>query len=251
MRKTLVSVGVAVSTVLAAVFGLRGPGDRFYEVARTQDIQYQVMPRELAPRWGWADTWDSKRDGLRERLREHQGQSYVIKPRERPEWSRARNLKNTLAILGERVRTAPVGYVWLVRALTDGYEERARKVDLNPAVAMDTEGTVPVDIVVGTLKARFGDRVQLWGIYACRSIYSSWTLSQHAYANAADFGGTTATLSEAARYIYDLTRKDYVPVSEILWWGHNLLTGHYVYDHYNHVHFSGEPLLSGPCRRAD
>lgn len=249
-KKKLTVAAVAASTVVAGIVAVNEPGPRFYEIPATQDINYQVMPTELAPRWGSAHPWPDERAGLRERLREHQGASYVVKPRARPEWSRARNLSNTLAVLSDRVTGAPVGQVWLVRALLDDYTERARKVDLNPAVAMDTEGTVAVDIIAGTTFSRFPE-LRNSGIYNCRNIAGSGSWSQHAYSgigwrgNAIDFGGETAMLAKAARYQYDLVRKGYLPASQILWWGHNLLSGSTVYDHYDHVHTSGLPLFTG------
>lgn len=171
--------------------------------------------------------------------------SYVLMP-ESGEWSRARNLENTLGVLSSRLQSGPEKRVWYVKALLDSYQERARKIDMNPAVAMNTPGTNAIDVVAGTVFKEFPS-LQNWGIAACRNIAGTSSWSQHAYANAIDFGGSSSTLDDATYYMLSLVRKHYLPASQILWQGEEQISGSSVSDHYNHVHVSGLPLVSGPA----
>lgn len=243
-------VAALVAATLAGVlFGIRAPERRFYETAATRDRAFKAVP-VTRDGWGVARSLPETIEVLRTRLSPHRGESFAIRRRADEEWSRRRNLDETLRLLRDRLDRAPYYEVWLVRAWADGYTERARKVDLNPAVVMDTEGSPSVDIIAGTVFRRFPE-LQNWGIYACRRIAGSSTWSQHAYSgpdwrgNAIDVGGDPDLLDRAAHWLAELARKGYVPATQILWRYRSLLTGTYVADHTNHFHASAVPLRTG------
>ncbi len=258
-RGAIAGAIAAAATMLAVVFGLTRPelAVRYfnpqgaYEIDATQDLAFKAAPRD-SDRWGAADSLADTIAHIRERMRKHRGSGtqfdfkFVLRAKDTMEYSRARLLDPTLDALRKRLRKADVGQVWYIRALFDDYTFRSAKFDLNPAMVIDTEGTRPVDIIVGSTVVRF-PKASVIGIYACKYIYGTHTLSQHALGggNAVDWGGSTALLDAIAGYQMRLIRKDYLPVSQLLWQGHNLLSGSSVYDHFDHVHDSGLPLLEG------
>jgi len=228
-----------------SVFGIHqtlGPGGGgLYETKRTLWPAYQAAPRAW-DKWGSTTSLDSRVDAMRGRLRDHDGESFQLKANGAEEWSVLRNLNNTLITLRDRMNHAPVGAVWFVKAKKDQYQEGIRKKDLNPAKATATEGTDAVDIIVGTLRHLY-PQINIGGIYECRTTISG-SISQHAHANAVDVTASYSYMDKTAHGMYALTMKGYIPVSQILWNYHNLLSGNYVYDHTNHIHFSGDPLIN-------
>jgi len=242
----------AAATVLVAVLGVFGLHQAslpngLYETKRTLWPAYQAVPRTWDS-WGPKTDLGYRIDTMAERLSKHRG-GYQLRQGGTNDWSTTRPLVKTMGVLQDRMTHAKVGAVWYVKAKVDQYQEKIRKLDLNPAVAMATEGTDPIDIVVGTMRLRH-PTIHLISIYACRTILGSNQLSQHAYANAADMSGAYSEMDRAAHDMLNLVRKDFIPVSQILWNYKNLLSGNYVYDHTDHIHFSGDPLLSGSCRHA-
>jgi len=248
-RRAIAAAVIAVATAVGSFIGLKGPEapepvartyspSSAYEIAATQDISYRVADRpaqDLSGAVAYIRTW-MKRPA-------HRGEGYVIRAVPGMEWSITRPLNKTLARLSVRLARDGVGGYWSVMAVRDSFRMYVLKVDLNPAMVIDTQGTLAVDIIVGTVVTKFGN-VPEWGIFVCKRISGSSSWSQHAYANAVDFGGDTDRLNKVAYYILDLYGRGYVPVSQILWRYHNLITGSSVSDHANHVHFSG-PLMSG------
>jgi len=246
--KRRLAAGVLAAAVAVTTIIVGGRGPKLSEIPATQDVRYQAT-KVTWQKWGPGRTMPDTVTFLRGKLADHKGKSFVIKERGDDSWSRARNLNNTLTILSSRVANDDLGDVWLVRARVDDFTMRVRGKDFNPAVYFDhPDATQAVDIIIGTLMKRHPD-LRIGGVYACRTVTGSWTLSQHSYGNAVDVFGTKLQMDVAAKDILDLTLKGYVPASQILWNYRNLLTGHYVYDHTNHIHFSGSPLLFGPCRR--
>jgi len=248
IRKGLVATAVAVATAIsAALFGV-SEVPQYTEIAATQQIRYQTAPASWEA-WGPGRYLGEAMENARDRLARHQGGSYRIKQKGEDEWSRLRNLSNTVAALRDKLEHAPIASVWLVLAEMDDWKLKARGWDYNPAAYFNhPDGTLAVDIVIGTLMKRHPE-LTIGGVYVCRPIQGSYTLSQHSYGNAVDVFGTYSQMRLAAYDMLDLGRAGYVPVSQILWDYQNLFTGHYVYDHTNHVHFSGDPLQSGSCRR--
>jgi hypothetical protein len=253
MKRRLGIAGAAgaVLTLLAVIFGVqegqivrRFDPDSAYEIAATQDIAYRLAdrnPRPLGATIDNARTW----------MRHHRGDGYRIRRENTMEWSIARPAGETARHLRDVLRRVEVRTVVYVRAEADDIVLHILKVDLNPAMVIDTEGTLAIDVIVGTTVVRFPS-VQSLGIYACRYIAGTHELSEHAAANAWDIGGTTALLDRVAEYQLQLWRKGYLPVSQILWDGRNLISGSPVADHYSHIHDSGDPLLHPTrCMRAD
>ena len=247
-RKGIIASATALITGIVAAVTLTTSGSKFYEIPYvTQDIRYQAVPVNWE-QWGPRSSLDGIITKIRTRMAEHRGGDFQLKARAADDWSRLRSLEETLTIFRLKLRNANPLEVWLIRAGKDGFTMRARGRDFNPAVATATEGTQAIDVVVGTLRKRHPN-IRIGGIYACRNtVYGN--RSQHAFSNAVDVTGTTAQMWDAAKDFLALHRQGYMPVSQILWWGRNLISGNGVYNHYNHIHFSGSPLLSGACRRA-
>lgn len=216
-----------------------------YEIAATQDIKYRVGDRpahELDVVLEYIHTWM--------RRPAHRGDGYQIRLSPGGEWSRKRTLNESLSALHDRLQAAKVDDQWVIRSVASGFHMWTLKVDANPAKVIDTEGTRAIDIIVGTTVYRF-PTLSTAGIYVCKYIAGSYTLSQHSYANAVDWVGPEATLNAAANYQLGLVKQGYLPASQILWRGRNIISGSSVSDHYSHIHDSGSPLLSGSsCRRA-
>lgn len=248
MKKTMAGAVVAAALAVGALFGIQTepPKDPFFELESTRRIEFQSTPKTWDT-WGPAQSMDERMEVTRERLANHRGEGYRLRrAAEGQEWSRIRTLGDTMQVLQDRLRDAAVGAVWLARAVDDGFTVKSRKVDTNPAIGYPTVGTTPIDIVVGTLKTRHPG-ISIGGIYSCRPILGSSTLSQHSYANAVDVFGSSEAMNAAAYDLYRMAKAGLIPVSQVLWNNKNLFTGNYVYDHTNHIHFSGDPLLSGGC----
>ena len=260
-----VGAGVAAtSLILGTLYSFLGlepkvllsrvPRSAVHEVAATREIRYQVVPVERKSGWGVARGIRPTMHQLREELLDHRGGGYRVEVG--GEWGETHNLVRTLhrfqraltsrPVFGEGA--PPVEAVVVVKAMKDSYRERGRRIDRNPAKFTSTEGTTAVDIIVGTTVWYF-PAVQVDGIYACRTISGSGTLSQHAYGNAVDFFGSTTLLDDVASFQYSLVKRGYLPISQLLWRGRDVISGHSVSNHYSHIHDSGDPLLSGGCSR--
>lgn len=256
-RPTKIGIGIiAGSTALGLIFGVNREepkeweatapprtynAARAYEIPATQKIRYQIAnqrPRNLKPTLHRTRAW----------MGHHKG-PYRIRRENSTEWSVARNEQQTIDQLRKVLRNISPGVKIQVRAESDKERLFTLKVDLNPAKIIDTEGTRAIDIIIGTTVVKFPSLSEA-GIYVCRPIAGTNTLSQHAYANAVDWVGSQTVLNTVAAYQLQLMKQGYLPVSQILWKGRDLISGHGVYDHYGHIHDSGKPLLSGSCRRS-
>ena len=255
VRRAVLAAMLALGAAAAGIIGIEVnqdepriayPASSAYEIPQTQDIRYRVADRPPQLLQGVIDYARTQLSRPH-----HQGEGFIVREYgiPLPEKPRARELDPALDRYRSKLDGADVGDMWFIRAVVDGYTLYTLKIDLNPAAVIDTEGTLPVDIVVGTLRTNYPG-ISIGGIYSCRTISGSGTLSQHAYANAADVFGTSSNLNEAAYGMLALARGGYIPVSQILWDYKNLITGRYVSDHTSHIHFTGSPLLSGACRRA-
>ena len=253
MARPTVRGGVTAAVIAASLsllFGVHEPiarqtynADRAYEIPATQDVKYRVAdrpPHDLIVVLHYIHTWLSRPA--------HRGEGYVIREIPGMEWSRKRNLHSTLHKLRERLQKAEVDDYFGIMSVHSRFHMWILKVDVNPAKIIDTEGTQAVDIIVGTTVTKFPN-IASAGIYVCRYISGSYSLSQHSYANAVDWIGSRELLASVAAYQLRLRRLGYLPASQILWNGRDTISGHSVYDHYDHVHDSGSPLLSGSCRR--
>jgi hypothetical protein len=252
LRNTVsIAIGVVAATLTAllGLFGLDKEPQLIprvgvpYEIAATQDIKYRTgdrPPQELS------DALDYIKINMGRP--QHSGDGYVIREVGTMEWSIKRNLQDTISKLRERMIKESVGGYWTMMSVKSRFHMWILKVDLNPAKIQNTPGNQAIDIIVGTVTNKFGN-VPIWGIFQCRHVSGSYSWSQHAWANAVDFGGDTTRLNNAAYYLLELARKNYVPVSQILWRGRNLLSGSSISGHYEHIHASGEPLRTGtpPC----
>ncbi len=111
--------------------------------------------------------------------------------------------------------------------------------------------TWPIHRAWADVFARWGGSVSNLGTSSCRRIFgrpapAPW--SEHAWGNAWDIGGSTATLAAVAHW---LARQPYA--AQVLWQYRDLVTGTSVEDHTGHVHLSGNPLrnpsgtMTPPC----
>lgn len=262
MNRRRVGLGTTVAILAGVIiFGAREqvptetriPVNQAYEIAATRALSYQAVPVERKTGWGVARGLDATINHMKERFDRHDGPFQI---NVRGVWGPKRNLNPTLQRLHDLAKHLPYFgarppkfTVLVVRAFSDSYRERFRKHDKNPAMIIDTEGTQAIDIIVGTTAVQFPIGLRVLGIYVCRTIAGSGTLSQHAFGNAVDWGASTSLLDRVARFQYGLVKKGYLPISQLIWRGRDMLSGHSVYDHYNHIHDSGRPLQSGGCRR--
>lgn len=245
-------IALVTAAVAAALFSvqpsdLRQPtGSDFgpvVETAATQDIEYAIAPRS---RVGFGVSGDLKEEvaAARERLQKHRGDGFQIKPKDRDDWSLILALSDALERYQERLSDSKVGRVWQIKAVIDGYQEKGAKVDADLRAIVETSGNDAIDLIVGSVVVRFPE-VKSMGVYVCkRSTSGSW--SQHAFANAADFGGpgpwgsaqNIALLDKVNDFLVWAMYSDYLPVSQVGWrnW-----SGHYP----GHLHVSGAPLKTG------
>lgn len=221
---------------------------RFYEVPATQRFRYPIAHR--GKRWGRPYHLDNAIVALHHQMDPYQGKGYQLDDGDGDGWgARARSLVTSLHILRHAMARAHVGAVWRIRPVGHKVSVwKMKKVDIDPAVKADTEGTNAIDIIVGSTLKHF-PAVGLGGIYVCRYIAGTSSLSQHAYGNAVDLMGSAGLLDSVARWQYGLARKGWLPLSQLLWRGHDWFSGASVYDHYNHIHDSGKPYLGGGCNR--
>lgn len=231
---------MALLTTLGILFGTRqqlpeAPRYRpaqVYEIPYTLDIVYRVeeqRPRALEPALDRVESKMSRPD--------HKGEGYKLRRvGENPiGWSGTRTLRAAIKRLHDVLSSSLVGMKWVIRSVKSKFTMGIKKLDLNPAAVVDTPGTFAIDVVAGTVTARFGE-VQDAGICVCKRISGSSTWSQHAYCNAWDITGSTDKLDQIAAYIRNQASKGHVPLAELLW---------RVPGHYGHIHFTGAPKRSG------
>jgi len=182
---------------------------------------------------------------VRSRLRAWGGPARFAKLQRNISWSNWLSIKKASAIYRDRLASRESGTVW--------YIESRQNKNINATVIKskdiiyDTEGTLAIDRIITALRYNF-DNWSVWGIFACRSIAGTYTWSQHAYANAVDFGASSSKMREMA---YWLARHPRLPVSQIIYsrmsWTPSGGWRYYggINPHYDHVHVSGSPYITG------
>lgn len=241
----VVAAALAVSSIVTGLFVANV--ERGVAPTWTRDQAYETTATEWPGFKPGAGDLASNMEKAYNVLAEHRG-GYRVKVLGE-KYSHVRTLKDTLARAEVKLIASPMGTTVRVRAESDGFIWDSKVVDINPAMVIDTPGTDAVDIIVGTVVARF-PKVHSMGIFVCKQISGSSTWSQHSWANAVDMGGPgdwgsdvyVAYIDKVVNYINKLEAKHMVPVSQVLWRG--------VANHYpGHVHFSGAPLMTGvpPC----
>jgi hypothetical protein len=114
---------------------------------------------------------------------------------------------------------------------------------------IDTNGNDKADKVWSWGKAEYPD-CSFLGAYVCKHIAGSYTMSQHSYGNAVDFGrDTMSELYDLAHYLVanaDELDLQHVIVDDVIWtrgygWSNYSGTRHY------HVHADCTPQYSGSC----
>jgi hypothetical protein len=216
------------------------------EIAATQHIRYFVAPRD-SPDWLQPRPLKGYVHAARSFLKRHRGHGFAVWLKGNQHGTERKSLKGAMREWRRHSLRMGMHKVILAKAFDDGFEIKGRKKDLDPAKWSPTAGTPAVDIVVGTLLHRHPG-LRVLGIFSCRTtVYGGW--SQHAWANAVDFGGTQTVLNAAAHDAVTLTHEGWLPASQVIWQGHELFTSRPIYDHTDHVHVSGAPLRSGtpPC----
>ena len=98
------------------------------------------------------------------------------------------------------------------------------------------------------------------GDFVCKTIQGTSTPSQHAWGNAVDVMVQTVTGSAmantpgdaVARWAIAQAKSGALPIDQVIWRGQEWIHGGSVYDHFNHVHITGAPQLSGipPCMQS-
>lgn len=219
----------------------------FYETHDTQRFRFQAS--RTTNKWGSARLIDGMIAQVRKAMTPRAGNGFQLNPPGKDGWGPKRTLKGALHRLRVGLNRGHVGSVWRIRPVKNhAFAWRTQKIDIDPAKIANTEGTHAIDIIVGSTLHRFPN-LHLLGIYACRYILGTTTLSQHAYGNAADWSGSVALMDNVAHWQYQMTKRGWLPMSQLLYRGHDWFSGGSVYDHYSHLHDSGKPMLSGGCNR--
>lgn len=219
----------------------------FYEVPDTQKFRFQAS--RTTNKWGSPRLVTGAMLQVRKAMAPHAGKGFQLDPPSKGGWGPKRSLKGAIHRMRFGLKQGHVGSVWRIRPVKNhSFVWRSRKIDIDPAKIANTEGTHAIDIVVGSTLHRFPN-LSILGIYECRVILGTNILSQHAYGNAVDLAGSVALMDTVAHWQYKMTRRGWLPMSQLLYRGHDWFSGGSVYDHYNHIHDSGKPMLSGPCNR--
>ena len=119
-----------------------------------------------------------------------------------------------------------------------------------PAIhIIDTNGNANADRCWSVGKAEYPD-CSFLGAYVCKHIAGTWTMSQHSYGNAVDFGrDSMAELYDLAHYLVahaDEIALDHCIVDDVIW-THGYGWSHYSGDRHYHVHADFLPQHSGEC----
>lgn len=122
--------------------------------------------------------------------------------------------------------------------------------EMVPAVhIIDTNGNNKADKVWSWGKAKFPD-CSFLGAYVCKRIVGSYTLSQHSYGNAVDFGRDSMDeLYDLAYYLIgssDELNLQHVIVDDRIW-NRGIGWGYYGGDRHYHVHADFYQNMSGGC----
>ncbi len=144
----------------------------------------------------------------------------------------------------EIVKVGPTARIWA------GKKIRFRAKRTEPALhIIDTNGNDHADFAWSVIRDKFHD-VRFLGAYVCKHIVGSYTMSQHSYGNAVDFGRDNMDeLWDLAHYAVanaDVLHIQHVIVGDRIWtrgsgWAH--YSGEYHY----HVHIDFAPQYSGSC----
>lgn len=257
-RRVAVAVGATVAVALSGVSTylvvhrerptppsyIRSP-TKFTEIPATQTFRYQAVPNH-ADRWGPPKSMDLAIDVVGDAMRRHHGPFQLKRPGEAL-WGVRLPLATALHRM--RVGVKHHGGVWRIHPTRHHSATwKMRRIDINPAKYAPTEGTQSIDIIIASTVYRFPG-IRIAGIYTCRTILGTNTLSQHAYGNAVDLVGTTALMDQVAQWQYGMARRGFLPLAQLIWRGHEWFHGGTVYDHYNHIHDTGSPMYSGGCFR--
>lgn len=119
-----------------------------------------------------------------------------------------------------------------------------------PAVhIIDTNGNDKADKCWSYGKAQFPD-CSFLGAYVCKHIAGTWTMSQHSYGNAVDFGRNSMDeLYDLAYYL--LSHSDELSLQHVIVddriWTRGVGWSNYGGDRHYHVHADFTPQYSGSC----
>ncbi len=118
-----------------------------------------------------------------------------------------------------------------------------------PAVhIIDTNGNDKADRAWSVGKAEFPD-CSFLGAYVCKHIAGTWSMSQHSYGNAVDFGRDSMDeLYDLAYFLLGVPTLDlqHVIVDDRIW-TRGVGWSHYSGDRHYHVHVDFTPQYSGSC----
>jgi len=210
-------------------------------------LKYRVATRPkkdgAKPDWTNPKGVVDARDVNVRRQRSHIGGGYRMREQGDP-WGPLKDLSEVHDSLPARLDQLHVGQVWAVKAESDDYITMTRKVDVEPPV-VQTPGTDAVDRLYTWLQDHFRGKWENWGICVCKRIEGTSTWSQHAYCNAIDVGGATGNLEAIAKAATAAAKAGHIPCDQVIWQGWEHVHGGTVYDHYDHVHLTGQPQRSG------
>lgn len=122
--------------------------------------------------------------------------------------------------------------------------------EIRPAIEItDTNGNDKADRCWSAVKAEF-PKVQFLGAYVCKRVAGTYTLSQHSYGNAVDFGaGSMDALYDIARWLVNRAAEldlEHVIVDDRIW-TRGYSWSSYSGDRHYHVHVDYVPQYSGSC----
>lgn len=141
--------------------------------------------------------------------------------------------------LEHRLPRTVVGDKLFVVCLANGsvIVSRTVRVDTNVKPA-ETIGTPDVDWIYGFLVEEFPREWVDWGIFNCRYIDGTDTVSQHAYKNALDAHPLTMVTGDRMYQALEKVRngKGQGKVGRVLW---------RVPSHFDHLHIEGDPEMHG------
>lgn len=146
---------------------------------------------------------------------------------------------------------------WRLESEPEGFYVAVRKVQTTPLADEPSIGTAALKVwhqeVFGAVKGLVS-----WGIYACRVISGSTTMSQHSYANAEDAHGTAAQMQAAWDYTYK--HRERLKVAHMIY-NHKIWSSDRASEgvrpftgsnpHTDHLHCDFNPQRSGPCKVND
>ena len=212
-------------------------------------MAYRVaaQPKKDGAKPTWSNPKDVKSasDNVILRQRKHIGKGYEMREIAKNEdWGPERTLEEVKDRLPARLDALRLGETWAVRAKSDDFTVWTRKVHIDPPT-VNTPGTDAIDKIYAWLNENFKGRWENWGICVCKHIQGSSSWSQHAYCNALDIGGSTANLDAIAKAATAAAKNGKIPCDQVIWKGWEHVHGGNVYDHYDHVHFTGAPERSG------